>query len=165
MVAVTQYDVTIERDESGAWLAEVPAVPGCHTQGRSIMQALNRTREALGLWVDDAAGAQLVAHVNPPAELRTIVRRLAQAREREQQVHVETRSVLFEALEEAIDSGLSVRDTAELVGLSPQRVHQLADELEIYFKGTPPAQRAKRAQAAKRRAATRKAAARKRVSA
>ncbi|CAN5754595.1 hypothetical protein BH18ACT17_BH18ACT17_13970 [soil metagenome] len=36
------YEVRLTRDESGVWLAKVPSVPGCHTHGRSIEQAMNR---------------------------------------------------------------------------------------------------------------------------
>jgi predicted RNase H-like HicB family nuclease len=43
------YQVELERDERGWWAASVPAVPGAHTQGRSIAQAMNRIREALSL--------------------------------------------------------------------------------------------------------------------
>jgi predicted RNase H-like HicB family nuclease len=53
------YTVKIERDESGAWIARVPEVPGCHTYGRSLRQAKHRIREALSLWVDDADRAEL----------------------------------------------------------------------------------------------------------
>lgn len=34
------YRVTYERDESGWWVASVAGVAGCHTQGRSIQEAL-----------------------------------------------------------------------------------------------------------------------------
>ena len=49
-----RYTVVYERDESGAWNAYVPEVPGCHTYGRSLRLARERIRETLGLWVDDA---------------------------------------------------------------------------------------------------------------
>ena len=47
------YHVELERDERGWWIASVPAVPGAHTQGRSIDQAMKRIREALSIarWV------------------------------------------------------------------------------------------------------------------
>jgi hypothetical protein len=31
-----QFDVVIERDAEGYYVASVPQMPGCHTQGRSL---------------------------------------------------------------------------------------------------------------------------------
>lgn len=53
------YTVDYERDEDGWWVASVREVPGCHTQGHSHPEARARIREALGLFVDDAATATL----------------------------------------------------------------------------------------------------------
>jgi hypothetical protein len=39
--------VIYERDKSGAWLARVREVPGCHTYGRSIR--VRDTGEVLGI--------------------------------------------------------------------------------------------------------------------
>lgn len=56
------YQVTFERDDTGRWVVEVPSVPGCFTQGRTIEQARERIREALGLFIGEraAASAELV---------------------------------------------------------------------------------------------------------
>jgi len=43
--------VVYELDESGHWIATVPAVKGCHTYGRSIYEAAERVREASGCFV------------------------------------------------------------------------------------------------------------------
>ena len=48
------YTVIYERDEDGWWVAEVPEAPGCHTQGRQIVQARERILDVLSLYVDDA---------------------------------------------------------------------------------------------------------------
>lgn len=47
------FTVSYERDEEGWWVADVPDVPGCHTQGRTIEQARERILDALTLYVDD----------------------------------------------------------------------------------------------------------------
>ena len=47
------YTVIYERDEDGWWVAEVPEVPGCHTQGCTIEQARERILDALSLYADD----------------------------------------------------------------------------------------------------------------
>src|SRR5436309_356773 len=65
----SKYRVIFERDESGAWIARVPSVRGCHTHGRTLEQARRRLREALGLWVDDADTAELVEDIRLPARV------------------------------------------------------------------------------------------------
>ena len=47
------YTVVYERDEADWWVAEVPEVPGCHTQGRTIEQARERILDALSLYAGD----------------------------------------------------------------------------------------------------------------
>jgi hypothetical protein len=42
-------DVVIERDEDGYYVAWVPQLPGCHTQGRSLDEVTQRIREAIEL--------------------------------------------------------------------------------------------------------------------
>jgi predicted RNase H-like HicB family nuclease len=47
-----QFDVVIERDEEGFYIASVPQVPGCHTQARSLDEVTERIREALQLCLE-----------------------------------------------------------------------------------------------------------------
>ena len=47
-----EYIVIIEKDEDGQYVGSVPALPGCHTQGKSIDQLLERLREAIALWIE-----------------------------------------------------------------------------------------------------------------
>ena len=42
-----QFDVVIERDEEGCYIASVPQLPGCHTQARSLDEVTQRIREAI----------------------------------------------------------------------------------------------------------------------
>src|SRR5215211_1312919 len=60
------YRVRYTRDESRWWQASIPAVQGCHTQGRTIEEARRRIREALGLFVDNATNATLKDDVQMP---------------------------------------------------------------------------------------------------
>lgn len=41
-----QFDVVIERDAEGFYVASVPQIPGCHTQARSLDEVNERIREA-----------------------------------------------------------------------------------------------------------------------
>ncbi len=47
-----QFDVVIERDEEGYYVASVPQLPGCHTQGRSLDELTERVREAVALCLE-----------------------------------------------------------------------------------------------------------------
>lgn len=49
-----QFDVVIERDEDGYYVASVPQLPGCHTQARSLDELTQRIREAVELCLDVA---------------------------------------------------------------------------------------------------------------
>lgn len=52
MTMPSEYDVLIERDGEGNLVASVPAVPGCHTQARSMDELLERIKEALRLCLE-----------------------------------------------------------------------------------------------------------------
>lgn len=41
------YTVIIEQDEDGVYVAKVPDIVGCHTQGKSVHEAMERIREAI----------------------------------------------------------------------------------------------------------------------
>lgn len=47
-----EFSVIVERDEEGYYVASVPALPGCHTQARSLDQLLTRIREAIALCLE-----------------------------------------------------------------------------------------------------------------
>ena len=51
-----QYDVIIERDTEGYYVASVPQIHGCHTQARSLDEVTERIREAVELCLE-AEGA------------------------------------------------------------------------------------------------------------
>ncbi len=48
----TEYTVVIEKDEDGFYVGSVPTLQGCHTQGTSIDQLLERMQEAITLWLE-----------------------------------------------------------------------------------------------------------------
>ena len=126
-VATVSYRVVLERDESGAWIASVPDVPGCHTHGRSLVEARRRIREALSLWVDDAGCAVLVDNVRLPRQALAAVRKSRCARERLAEVRSEAATATADAVARLVDDlDLGVRDAAYLLGMSFQRVQQVA---------------------------------------
>lgn len=55
-----QYRVLIEQDEDGIYVAEVPALPGCISQGQTRMEVLENIKEAIAAYLES-----LAAHNEP----------------------------------------------------------------------------------------------------
>ena len=47
-----KFNVTLDRDEDGAWISECPSIPGCVSQGMSREEALANIKEAIGLCLE-----------------------------------------------------------------------------------------------------------------
>jgi len=44
--------VMIEKDEAGYYVAEVPALPGCLSQGKTYEEAISNIKEAVEGWIE-----------------------------------------------------------------------------------------------------------------
>ena len=55
-----KFRVIIQRDEEGVYVAEVPALPGCISQGPTRSEALTNIREAIAGYLES-----LKAHGDP----------------------------------------------------------------------------------------------------
>lgn len=44
---VLNFTVLIEQDEDGIYVAKVPDIVGCYTQGKTVEQAMERIKEAI----------------------------------------------------------------------------------------------------------------------
>jgi len=44
-----EFNVIIERDADGYFVASVPTLKGCHTQAKSLDELMERIREAIAL--------------------------------------------------------------------------------------------------------------------
>jgi predicted RNase H-like HicB family nuclease len=120
------YKVIYERDPDGWWIARIRAVPGVHSNGRTIEEARRRVREALSLAVDDADGAELVDDVRLPKELRQLVRDQQAARAhaaREQRLATDLERTAARRLTDEMN--LSLRDVGALLGVSHQMIRKL----------------------------------------
>ena len=49
---VREFDVVVERDEDGYYVASVPVLHGCHTQAKSLDELVSRIREAIELCLE-----------------------------------------------------------------------------------------------------------------
>jgi predicted RNase H-like HicB family nuclease len=127
---VKTYNVTYERDESGWWVAAVRELRGCHTQGRTVNEARRRIVEAMELFIKNARSAKVVDHVKLPPAAKRAIREYATLRNKAEQE--DRRAALAARRAVRVLRGgrlkMSARDAARMLGLSHQRVHQLAEE-------------------------------------
>lgn len=121
-----RYRVRYERDtEERVWIVHVPSVKGCHSYGRTLSEARRRIREALGLFVKNAATAKLVDDVALPAGAKRMVRELRRVRRQAEDVTARAVRTQKQAVKHLSRLGISLRDVGEMVGVSRQRTHQL----------------------------------------
>lgn len=55
-----RYTVVFEREADGGYHASCPVLPGCHSQGDTLDDAINNMREAMAVYIES-----LVAHKEP----------------------------------------------------------------------------------------------------
>ena len=123
---MAKYTITYDRDEGGAWIAQVRGVPEAHSYGRTIEQARDRVREALSLWRTNAETAEFIDDVHLPPHASGLVRTFIAARKRADSEQVraqESARAAAQALTERWK--FSLRDAGEILGVSRQRVQQI----------------------------------------
>ena len=54
MPKVKNFKVIIEQDEDGIFVADVPAIPGCYTQGKTYEEAVRGIKEVIELCLEEA---------------------------------------------------------------------------------------------------------------
>jgi predicted RNase H-like HicB family nuclease len=52
-----RYTVVLEQESDGGYVASVPALPGCVSQGDTRAEALANIREAIELYIEDCRAA------------------------------------------------------------------------------------------------------------
>ncbi len=123
------YKVRLERDETGHWIASVPAVPGCHSYGRSLDEARRRVRQALALFVKDATRATLEDDIRLTPRMARLRNDALAARTLADRQSARAADATREAARALTrDLRIGVRDAGRLLGVSHQRIHQLLEE-------------------------------------
>lgn len=122
--------VTAKVTRSGDWWAiEVPEVPGVFTQAKRLDKVAAVVADAVSLM--EGVDAQSVEVAIAP-QLRTEVRRDVEKALRLKRAAAvaadEASTQLRSATAEVLAEGLSVRDAAVLLELSPQRISQLSPQ-------------------------------------
>jgi predicted RNase H-like HicB family nuclease len=118
-VAVYEHDA-----DDNVWLVHIKGVEGCQTYGRTIRQAGSRIREALAAWLDREPDT-LVITPEMPRDIAVLASAVSQARMEAEQAGTTAQESTVSAVRQLTDMGLSRRDTADLLGISHQRVQQL----------------------------------------
>ncbi|MEW1913779.1 type II toxin-antitoxin system HicB family antitoxin [Kitasatospora sp. NPDC085895] len=119
---------TAVAERSGRWWAvTVPDVPGAITQGRNLKEAAEMAREAVAL-VLDVPEDQVVVDLRPALPDAAVTalddfRSRRSDREKAEDAERDAQAAAAQALTEA---GLSVRDAGAVLGVSYQRISQLA---------------------------------------
>ena len=57
MGKVARYTVVLEREPDGGYVATIPVLPGCVSQGDTREEALDNIREAIELYIEDCIAA------------------------------------------------------------------------------------------------------------
>lgn len=131
MAAVSDqsYRVVVTREDS-YWLADIPELQGAHTYARNLPALDQAVREVIVLAADlpDEAMPELVIdyhyHTGDP-ELDTTAVEVRRLRQQANELAATAAAQTEQAAIRLVARGLSVRDAAALLGISPQRVSQL----------------------------------------
>lgn len=59
LLTFMKFQVVIQRDEDGVYVASCPALKGCHSSGETYEESLVNIKEAIELYVEDVADVEL----------------------------------------------------------------------------------------------------------
>lgn len=125
------YQVVVTR-EGDNWIADVPELAGAHTHARTLPSLDHFVREVIAMVEDLPEGAEErlrldydVRTGNPQVDKESAELRAERERLRHKERELTERT---ERLARELRRNWSVRDTAHLLGVSMQRVSQIAPE-------------------------------------
>jgi predicted RNase H-like HicB family nuclease len=128
MSAMVTVTAIYERDAQRRWLVHLAEEPRCHTWARSYAAARREIIDAADLWLDEL-GVGSLDNLNVHDEVRIAgasqAPQLAQTRGELTRQLAEVRAEVNETARGLVAEGVSVRDVADLLGLSPGRVSQV----------------------------------------
>ena len=119
-------NVTAAAERSGGrWSVEVPEIPGLFTQTRRLDQIDAMVRNAAGR-LDRESGTVTVEPKLPERDERMLAE-LLDARRRASEAQSRASSLTRDAVGVLRSQGMTVRDIAAVIGVTPQRVSALAN--------------------------------------
>ena len=125
------YKITIEPDDNGWWTVSADDVRGAHSDGQTLARARTNIREAIALMEDLPEGAEATMELEErivlPVGVRDAVEYVQQLRAEAERINLLVRGATNDALDvlEKCLPDLGLRDQADLLGVSFQRVAQL----------------------------------------
>ena len=121
-----KYIVRVRRS-GDSWAIVVPEISGVFSQARRLDKVEYMTRDAIALWFEVPEDSfDLDVQVEIPPKIREVVDAVDAARERSAAAQREESETLRAAADATLGSGLTMRDAGRLLGVSHQRIAQLA---------------------------------------
>jgi predicted RNase H-like HicB family nuclease len=131
MAAVSTYHVSVTR-EGRTWLATVDDLPGAHTYARTLAALDRNVREVITLMADlpdEAASDPAAFQVTYRYDLGTdTLDHLQHSRTEAAGWQEKAAAISRQLVGDLVSAGVSRRDAAQIMGLSFQRVAQIAAE-------------------------------------
>lgn len=120
------YRAIFQRDDNGSWFVRVPQVQGAHSHGRTLERATANIREATALALDvDEDSFEVDRQLDLPDEMNELLEYVHLSRGEAEEARMRALAATSMAADRLAQMGLSLRDAAELLGVSFQRVQQL----------------------------------------
>ena len=129
MVSEHAYRVVVTREDS-QWLADIAELEGAHTYARSLPSLDQAVREVIVLADDlpDEVMPELIIdydyHTGDP-DLDEVTGEVRRLRRQADELAATAATRTGQVAVKLVARGLSVRDAAAMLGISPQRVSQL----------------------------------------
>jgi predicted RNase H-like HicB family nuclease len=113
--------------EGSDWLVEDLDEPRIHSFGRSVAKARANIIDAAALWYEiDPKAVEVISVFAFPDDLPRILEELGEAKVESSRVEGQVRTLTATAVAELLRRHVSMRDAAEILGLSHQRIQQIA---------------------------------------
>ncbi|KAB8295612.1 type II toxin-antitoxin system HicB family antitoxin [Bifidobacterium avesanii] len=117
-------NVTAQAARSGKWWAiSVPEIPGLFTQVRNLDEADDMVRDAARMMGIEVDAVTVQPQLND--ETATLIHELNQARRTAKTMQERASSLTRDTARTLRGEGLTLRDVAAIIGLTPQRVSVL----------------------------------------
>lgn len=120
--AIYEYD-----PDDNVWLVHIDEEERCHTWGRTIAEARRHIRDAAALWAERPV--DITDRITPPPAAASAVGDYLSLREKIDQLGDELSVAQMNAAGALRGAGLSMREAAAVLGISHQRVGQLAKRI------------------------------------
>jgi hypothetical protein len=125
---VKTYDITVNR-EGRWWMVSIPEIDGL-TQARRLSEVGQMARELIALEVD-AALSEIEVNITEVdvagLDVHATAEQVARLREEVRQLDDLIAGLTAVTAQKLVDEGVPMRDVAEVIGVSHQRVAQIVD--------------------------------------